>query len=228
MNTDSINSFNFSHTGGSTRLYCTLLCLHSIYNIWNTHCHIYVIQKYPIATYVLKSADLQSSPEGKRNIFFLPLNELWCRPLRESETDRAWLFWKVIGNLFLTYRRMYARVLLCLIPLISWENLFSSSTDKSAQYWCLRYLNLTLLSRSLCVQLPLIANLLSNCHNYKLECCSILQPWATCCYSVFDRHLAAVTMLMDFQRSEEKRFVKPKTNYCCWKLPSSLLADLNM
>lgn len=84
------------------------------------------------------------------------------------------------------------------------RNLFSSSADKSAQYWCLRYLNLTLLSCSLCVQLPLIANLLSNCHNYTLECSSILQPWETCCYSVFDRHLAAVTKLMDFQKAKKK------------------------
>lgn len=91
MNTDPIKSFNLSHTGGSTRLYWTLLCLYSIYKILNTHSHVYVIQKYAIVTCVLKSADLSSSPEEKRNIFFLP-SYLWMNSgadLSESQRQIA-------------------------------------------------------------------------------------------------------------------------------------------
>lgn len=86
--------------------------------------------KYAIATYVLMLKSMRINGKifnhhQKKGTFSPHLTtSAWAlvQPLRESETDHTWLFWSVIENLFLTYRRMV--------------NLFSSLTDKSPQYWC--------------------------------------------------------------------------------------------
>lgn len=110
-----------------------------------------------------------------------------CTGVAEDPCLRV--FRKITESLFFTQGTMYKRILVRLFMKIVEQNKhvcmphWQPSQSPAALHcagvkWTsiLPYFFFSFTTCTLCVQLPLIANFLSNCHRCTAECCSIIHP----------------------------------------------------